>query len=289
MSGIYVSSGAFRGGSLAEMSEACKSIEAGLELSSGMRWHPGLDDEIDELARRKGKVLVHNYFPPPEKPFVLNLASTDPEILARTKQHVRASIDLSARFGAPFYSVHSGFAMNMIAEDLGNPEAQSRLEKTPHAEACRIFLNSVREMSAYARSRGLRLLIENNVITREQVSRESPLLLIEPGEIAQFFRDLDDDNAGLLLDVGHAKVSAAALGIAPQAYFEQLPVSAVHASDNDGARDNNQPFGDDAWFWPYCPAEMPLVIEVYGIDLDAARKIVQLAKRRLSPDHWHSF
>ncbi|MGA3171999.1 MAG: TIM barrel protein [Chthoniobacteraceae bacterium] len=280
MSGIYVSSGAFHGARLAEMAEACESIGAGLELSSGIRWHPGLDGEIEEVARRKGRVLVHNYFPPPEKPFVLNLASTDPDTLDRGKQHVRASIDLSARFGAPFYSVHSGFAMNLKAEDLGHPEAQAQLEKIPCAEAYRIFLNTVREMSAYAKSRGLRLLIENNVITRQQLSRESPLLMIEPAEIARFLRELDDANVGLLLDVGHAKVSAAALGFAPQTFFKQLPVSAIHASDNDGIRDNNQPFGEDAWFWPHCPPDAPLVIEVYGIGIDAARELVQLAKRR---------
>ncbi len=77
MSGIYISTGAFREGRLAEMAEACETLGAGLELSSGVRWHAGLGAEIEGMVKRKGKLLVHNYFPPPEKAFVLNLASTN--------------------------------------------------------------------------------------------------------------------------------------------------------------------------------------------------------------------
>jgi sugar phosphate isomerase/epimerase len=344
MSGIYVSTGAFHGGRLAEMAEACESLGAGLELSSGVRWHPGLEAEIDEVAvARKGKLLVHNYFPPPEKPFVLNLASTNPFTLELSKAHARAAIDLTARLGAPFYSVHSGFAMDLKAEDLGRPDAQLRAKKVPNALAYTTFLAAVRELSGYAKARGVRLLIENNVIAKNQVRRnplkmqkveelwpwlrslirkgvitranlyeesplpaaaeevpewvrafaekyginieidntESPLLMTEPGELGKIFRYLNDTNIGLLLDVGHAKVSAAALGFEPGKFFEELApwIGALHLSDNDGIRDNNKPFGPDAWFAKYFLGDVPLVIEAYRIEIDGVAKLVDIVKR----------
>jgi len=281
MSGIHLSTGAFRGGRLVEMAEACEALGAGLELSSGVRWHAGLGAEIEEVAQRKGNVLVHNYFPPPEKPFVLNLASMNPETLERSKCHVRAAIDLSARCGAPFYSVHSGFAMELKAEDLGNPGARARRERVPRAVALQIFLSSVRELSTYGKAAGVRLLIENNVITREQMNGESPLLMTAPGELARFFRDLDDTNVGLLLDMGHAKVSAAAMGFEPGSFFDELTpwIGAVHLSDNDGIRDSHRPFAAEAWFGQYLQPDVPAVIEVNGIGIEGARDLVDLVSR----------
>jgi sugar phosphate isomerase/epimerase len=347
MSGIYVSTGAFESGTLAEMKQACEALGAGLELSSGVRWHPGLEAEINEVAGPAGNVLVHNYFPPPREPFVLNLASVNMETRELSYEHVRRAIDLSARCGAPFYSVHSGFAMDLRPGDLGKPEAQVGMRTVPHAVAYTTFISSVRQLSAYGKARGVRLLIENNVITREQIdlpiteprklgrlaalleqkkadpqdkarllrmiqqsAREeqvspeelvtlihalmeayaispedltlhSPLLMTEPGEMAKFFRYLDDPNVGLLLDVGHAKVAAGAHGFEPWKFFEELApwIGAIHLSDNDGLRDNNRPFGADAWFANYYMGNIPVVIEVYKTDGEELARMVDIVKR----------
>jgi sugar phosphate isomerase/epimerase len=266
-----------------EMAEACEELGAGLELSSGVRWHSGLEAEIEEVIGRKGKLLLHNYFPPPEKPFVLNLAATNRGTLVRSWEHVQKAIDLSARCGAAFYSVHSGFALDLNPEDLGKPEAQAQMAKVPYEHAYRIFRESVRQLSAQAKARGVRLLIENNVLAREQTGRESPLMMTEPLEIARFLRELNDTNVGLLLDVGHAKVTAAALGFEPGRYFEELAgwIGAIHLSDNDGERDNNQPFGEEAWFGKYFLGNVPVVIEVYGIGAEGAAPMVEVVKRWL--------
>ena len=280
MSGIYVSTGAYRGLSLSEMADACEMMEVGLELSSGVGWHAGLDEEIEMVFTRRLPLLVHNYFPPPEKPFVLNLAARDPGTLGRSIEMAFKAIDLSAMRGAAFYSVHSGFAMELRAEDLGKPEAQARMARAPYGEAYGIFSETVREVASYGQERGVRLLIENNVMTREQAEGERPLLMTEPGEIAKFLREMDDLNVGLLLDVGHAKVTAGALWIEPERYFEELAgwIGGVHLSDNDGARDTKGGFGKDAWFAKYFLGDMPLIIEVYGIGVGGAAELVEIVK-----------
>ena len=46
-------------------------------------------DNLSELKKLKSEAnfKVHNYFPPPEVPFVFNLGSSDAEILKKSKNH----------------------------------------------------------------------------------------------------------------------------------------------------------------------------------------------------------
>ena len=67
MSGIYISSGAFRGGRLVEMADACDALGVGLELSSGMRWHAGLKAEIERSDRPQEPAPRPQLLPPAGK------------------------------------------------------------------------------------------------------------------------------------------------------------------------------------------------------------------------------
>ena len=189
-----------------------------------------------------------------------------------SKEHVRKSLYLSSACGSQFYSLHSGFALNLSASDLGNPDAQARREKIPHETACRIFMQSVRELAAYAARRQVRLLLENNVLPAEQVTpgEPHPLLMSEPAEIARFFEELNDPAVGLPLDAAHAKVAAASLGCASARFFKELTpdLGALHLSDTDGTRDTNRSFTSESWFAADLVRfrHLPQVIEVYRID-----------------------
>ncbi len=224
--------------------------------------------------------MMHNYFPTPEVPFVLNLAATDPQIRAESHALCRRAIELTAAVGAPFYSVHSGFAMNLTADQLGQPSQQAALA----AERCidrksanRAFRESVSQLSAFAKSRGVGLLLENNVITRKQVAagRAESLLMTTPDECRAFLDDLADPNVGLLLDVAHAKVAANALGFDAADFFKPAPhLRALHLSDNDGEADTNHPVTRDSWFTPHLREcrELPMVIEVYRLSTETRQQ-----------------
>jgi sugar phosphate isomerase/epimerase len=274
------------------MLEACEEegLE-GLELSSGIPFAPDILQQAQAAANRKLRLLVHNYFPPPHEPFVLNLASPDRVTLEASLNLCRQAIDLSAHLGAPFYSVHSGFAMRLSADQLGQPEAQAGLSKDrliDRADAEKIFRNSVGELSAHAKSRGIGLLLENNVVTAKQVAagRAETLLMTSPQEMRTFVDDLQDANVGILLDAGHAKVAAGALGFAEEDCFRVLgeKVRGVHLSDNDGIADSNRPFSEGAWFAPFLRdlREAPAVIEVYRLDAESRRRQCEILQSMLS-------
>ena len=281
---IYISSGSFQSGDLGAIVSICSKHTLKLELSSGFTCNPDFLNQLNEITSNASQYLVHNYFPPPPQPFVLNLASERRELLDASLRLCRQAIDLCSVLHSPFYSVHAGFALNLEPGDLGNPLLQRKRSQNSinRNTALDIFAASVMKLSKYAQERGVELLVENNVTTAEiiDVNGESPLLLSRPDEIRCFFDNCCSRNVGLLLDVAHAKVSAKAFKLQPELFFELLGphIKALHLSDNDGLRDSNRPFGRDAWFAPFLPAyaARPMVLEVYGLEVDNI-----LAQKRL--------
>jgi sugar phosphate isomerase/epimerase len=286
MMSVYLSSGAFKAPDLATLLK--QATDWGLkriELSSGVRYSPTLLETLEQNAANFD-FLVHNYFPPPEDPFVLNLGSEDDEILARSIDHCRRAIDLSRALGAGFYSVHSGFAMRLRPDDLGRPEVQGAAimsQSVAYETAYARFVESVSELCRYADECRLDFLIENNVLAPvlARSAQGRPLLMVESDEINRFFSDVDHPRLGLLMDTGHTKVSATALSYSPQAFIEDLAphIRAFHLSDNDGQEDQNLPFASDAWFAPYLHQfpDAPLVVEVYRLEQDQMHQQLGLA------------
>lgn len=271
---VYLSTGAFRCQSLGEIVEF--SLEHGIdhiELSSGVSYRPNL---LEPVRATNGTIhyLVHNYFPPPEDPFVLNLAASDTQILRRSRDLCQIAIDLTAKLGAPFYSVHSGFAFQLSPNLLGDPSAQAHLPNSRYVSydvAYSIFVESVTILTEYARSKGVRLLIENNVVSPLYLAKHgnNALLMASADEIIRLIQDVNDPNLGVLVDVGHLKVTATALGFQREQFVEIVApyIGAFHLSDNDGYTDQNLPFDETTWFCPLLreSCEVPIVIEAYEL------------------------
>ena len=250
---LYISTNCFETPNLRAILSACEQhgIE-GLELSAVEGWDPSLIGSTSHPAR----YLVHNYFPPADPAFVLNLASNDPSILERSRAHCRAALDLSARVGAPIYAVHGGYTADIAPEVLGHPERVAALQPdgfVDYETAYDILVESVRELSAYGRERGVHLLVENHVVSRAGgTAARRLLLMVEASELTALAGDAGDASVGVLVDVGHLKVSAATLGFDPHEFLDALAplVGAFHLSDNDGVVDDHRPFDHHAWFLP---------------------------------------
>lgn len=273
----YFSTGSFLFPTLSETVAYAGEQGLNVELSSAVGYSP---DIRQPLRESKGRVrfLVHNYFPPPKQSFVLNLASTDPLVHRRSVKLCRNAIDLCTELDAPFYSVHAGFAFHLSPEDLGNPRAQGKLgaeKHIPREEAFQTFLDTIRELAGYAKSKKVGLLVENNVSTVENLNQngESPLLLTNIDEIQRFFEKVNDPWVRFLLDVGHAKVSSRTFGEPAEDYFRRFGsrIEALHLSDNDGLRDKHLPFDETAWFLPFLTnfRAKPWVVEASRLSAEA--------------------
>lgn len=269
------------------MLQICEDEDfAGLELSSGLAYTPDFEALIPRIEARK-PLLVHNYFPAPEQAFVLDLASSEEEVIQASLHLCKRAIDLCVRFGAPFYSVHGGFAVTFRVEDLDDPDAQASITyRYNFTEAYDNLCKNIHILSAYARERGVRLLIENNAVSPSNLDANgSPqLLMADIDEIEQFFQDIADPNVGLLVDVGHVNVASQTLGFDRDEFINRLSgrIEAFHLSENDRVFDLNKPVREDSWFMPHLLnfPNAQFILEAYRLSIQQI-----IAQRNLIKTH----
>jgi sugar phosphate isomerase/epimerase len=74
-------------------------------------------------------------------------------------------------------------------------------------------------------------------------------MLAEPGEFTRLLSDLPDEHLGILLDLGHLKVTATTLGFDLTEFITAVApaIGAFHLHDNDGTKDQHQPVTADSW------------------------------------------
>ena len=243
-----------------------------IELSGG-KPDKGVADLVIDFGLRVN-LQLHNYFPPADPPFVFNLASTLKDVRERTIDSMLSAIELSAAIGARRYSFHAGFLVDPPVTYLGT--TWGTLERANPRKAQELFLDSVAVLSERARSLGVGLLVENNVLTRgtRDQGGDDVLLMASCQQICEMM-DIMPEGVGLLMDVAHLKVSSNTLGFSAEKALGEVTcyVSGYHLSDNDGLTDSNGPIAQDSWFWSGLSRSVPFatleVAPAVGLDLRA--------------------
>ncbi len=277
---IYMSSIAFMGQSMEEMTKVAQTHEWPLEFSSGIPFHP---QALDFFYNYPLPHLAHNYFPAPKEPFVLNLASNDGAIRQRSVDHCLRGLAISRHVNAPFYCAHAGFCLDPNPAELGKKLDQPT-EKIDRQLHWNVFLDSIRIILAKAEEVSVDFYIENNVTAAMNLNLhgQNPLLCSHFEEIKQLFTDLNHPRFGLLLDTAHLKVSAQTLSFDLKTALSQLSphIKALHHSDNNGQLDSNQPLTTDYWFKEFMPTfgNLPNVIEVKQIKTTQINQQISLLR-----------
>ena len=234
------------------------------------------------LKERGAVLTLHNYVPFWDRAYVLNLASQSEDIVNTTVNHVRKAIDLSARIDSKYYAFHAGYLIDPRPEELGKKiSARAFSDRT---SALRVFRERIEGLAEYAKSLGVNLLVENNVISHNnyQEFNGNPLLMCDPDEICTFFNSLNGE-VGLLLDFAHLKVSCNTLGIDLEHAFRTVEpyVRGLHLSDNNGLADQNLEFDSSAWFLDKLDKFEYRVLEVYEYSDVTLRKHLDLIDEHL--------
>ena len=211
-----------------------------IELSGGTEYYENFENDLLELKDKYSlNYRCHNYFPPPKKPFVLNLASLNDETFQMSFNHLQKVVALSNRLGADKFAFHAGFFIDIKLNEIGKKLSRDKL--FDQNEAVENFCSAYRKIKE--RAGDVSLFIENNVFSRtnaETYSNENPFMMTNFSDY-QSLREKIDFN--LLLDVAHLKVSAKTLGLNWKSEFENMISESnyIHISDNDGFHDlNNQ-------------------------------------------------
>jgi sugar phosphate isomerase/epimerase len=279
---IYISTGGFYQKNSFQVSEELINVGCTcIELSAG-RYSDTLFSDLKAIAHTV-RFQIHNYFPPPKVPIVLNLASRDREVASATIEHIKKAIQWSTELGQSTYSFHAGFLMDPKVEELGKKVQPRTLFN--RNEALAIFIERVNLIDEYALTHGVKILIENNVLSANnfQNFKSNPFLMTDANECIEVMRQTSN-NVQLLVDVAHLKVSASSLGFDPVDFLVTCNdwIGAYHLSDNDGKRDSNEPLSNESWFWPHLRRDLDYyTLEVYNVTPTELALQLDLAKKQL--------
>ena len=282
---IYISTGGFK-------SEKCiniikKLVQKGIfdiELSGGKY-------EVNQIKKIKCEqklikslnLQVHNYFPPPSDPFVFNLGSLDKKISNKSMQHAFNSIELAASLNSKYYSFHAGFLLDPQVDELGKKIKKRAIYD--RKESKNIFIKRVNKLAEFAEEKKIKLLIENNVLSYNNLEefRENILLMVDDNECIEIM-DQVRDNVKMLVDVAHLKVSSNSLKFDKVSFLKNLDkwIFAYHLSENNGKKDSNKKISPDSWFWPYIKKNLDYYsIEVYGEEPEELFKQKELTQNMI--------
>jgi sugar phosphate isomerase/epimerase len=218
-----------------------------IELTGGTEWHPGLDKDIDEIFSMTGiELMVHNYFPPQQQEFVLNLAVANPARRKMMFEFIRKMAGLARRAGVTVLGIHPGFR-----EDVGVVLENGYFSGAAGDGTSEgAFWDSVNELDAIAEEEGIKICIEN-LAPRNAQDKFSFVCAID--EIrALLDRVSRSRSLGMLVDLGHLNVAGHMLGFDRGEVFEDLlrhsnRIFQFHLSHNDGSRDAHLPNPEGCW------------------------------------------
>ena len=191
-----------------------------IELTGGTDYYEGMVKSLEELKARYGlHYRLHNYFPPPKKHFVFNLASPDADIRGATLEHAERAIELSFKLGSNKIAFHAGFFIRIASDELGSDIASRALY--PEDEAIDCFVENLTAVQRLAGA-DLEIYIENNVVSsrnRRRFPSRCPSMLTRYSELLDLRSRIDFN---LLLDVAHLKVSCRTYELSFQEEFQNL-------------------------------------------------------------------
>lgn len=279
---IFLSTGGFKNNTAFETASLYNRYKIeNIELSAG-KFSPNIDREL-KILKKKNRIKLHNYFPPPKKPIVLNLCSTNRYNISKTINHIKNAIIFTHKINGKYFSFHAGFRFDPLVSQLGKKMKKKKLLEKKFAY--KLFKQRVLRLNKFAKTYKVKLLIENNVISKKNMSafKENPFLLTNPEEIKDFFKNLDS-NIGLLLDVAHLKVSSNAEKFnLIEGYNKIYPlIKAFHLSDNNGQEDSNSLIKKNSWFLKRLKKNLDYYsIEVYLENISKLKKQINLVKKYL--------
>lgn len=280
---IYVSTGGFKDQPAWVTSKLFKKNNIlNIELSGGVFY----ENQLSELKKIKNDLnfQIHNYFPPPKDPFILNLASTNDHIVKRSFELIESSLVYCEELNCSKYSFHAGFLLDPKLSDLGN-DIKSR-SILPKEKALDLFLERVNMISKKAREHGVDLMIENNVLTKSNLNHfnQNPFLMVDTEDCIYVMKNTPD-NVNLLIDLGHLNVSSKSLKFDSINFLKNCSnwVKGYHFSDNDGVKDQNYPINFDSWFWNYIDKNIEYnSLEIYNTTLSTLIDQINITKKILN-------
>ena len=252
-----------------------------IELSGGIYEESHLDKLLK--LENKSNFLIHNYFPPPKEPFVFNLGSLNKSTIKKSLSHAKEAIDYASALKSPTYSFHAGFLIDPDVKELGKKIKPKELY--PKKESMTVFIENVNLLSDYAYEKKIDLLVENNVLSKNNSNTfpSNPLLMTDLEDTLKIMSETPA-NVNLLVDLAHLKVSSNTQSFSCEEYLKKVDswIRGYHMSDNNGLSDTNNKITNDSWFWKELNKDIEFfTIEVYGLNITEIKEQINLVQDKI--------
>ncbi len=283
---IYISSACSRQTNISHA--VTELVELGfknIELTGGTQYYETYEKDLIELKDKHGlNFLIHNYFPPPEIPFILNLASLDKNIYEKSLNHLRKALYLTRSFGGDKFGFHAGFFVDRPVGEIGKKFGRSHLYD--REKAMKNFIAGFHLLKKEFKD--IDLYVENNCYSASNYQvygSNFPFMLLSFQDYKELKNEIDFN---LLLDIGHLMVSAGTFRSDFKKEFQDMfEISDyIHISNNDSRHDQNLGLAEKSRLFEIlsgCDWENKTVsLEIYeGLDaLTDTYSIVSSFKRR---------
>ena len=240
--------------------------------------------DIKQLKKFDFNYVIHNYFPPPKKPFNLNLSSERKIIRSKSLNLVKNAIDLCCEINSSLYSFHAGFTVDPIV--LGKPFPKNSV--IDRKIAFDRYLESIQIIIDFAKSRGIKIAMEPNVVQQfNLINGQNKLCLFaDEDEINQLYKTIDRKDLGLLLDLGHTSVTAFWLKFDKDKFVKKIQkkVNAIHISYNDGKKDQHKSLKKNCWQLSQLKffKSVPIILETMNQTTEGIKENINLVKKSIS-------
>lgn len=193
--------------------------------------------------------LVHNYFPIPEKSFVVNIASLDKKIRKKSILHVKKCIRFTKSINSKLYTFHPGFVEDPISSNKSSKNYDfvwSKSKKNTYQKVYKQMLFSLKEISLYAKKKSVNIAIE----TEGSFKKKDLLVMQTPKEFIQLFKHFKPKDLGINLNIGHLNLASKAFGFSKVNFVKLLKnyIVAVEISHNNGLEDQHLPIKENQWY-----------------------------------------
>lgn len=243
---IFVSTSGFKNKKISEIIKILvKNNFKHLELSGGSAYYDGIENDLSILQKKYDlKLQLHNYFPPPENNFVLNLSSNNKDIFNKSISHYMKAIEISKKLGSNKFALHAGYLIDPDPSELGKDINNKIFNKK--SVGIKNFVKGFKTLKKFA-GNDFDIFVENNVISRnnyENFSFKNPLLFTNFDSYLELKEKLDFKP---LIDIAHLKVSCKTLNLNFFDEFDKMSklTDYFHISGNNGSSDSNESIHDD--------------------------------------------
>ena len=222
-----------------------------IELGAAHHYEEGIIEFVKKYKKKHhARFTIHGYFPPDKYNLIINLASQNPDILKRSIAKVKEMIDTAKEIGAELCTFHAGMRVDPV--HTGKPLERDIIYD--YEDSYATFFESLLEICPYAEEQGVKIGMEPNELSEHNLvnDRNELLLMCELDEIKRLFEDLETKgiaNLGILLDLGHLKVTANNLKFDKEEFIQLVKdrVVEVHIHDNNGIIDEHKMLKQGCW------------------------------------------